>query len=150
MSSLPPRRIFGLQLAIVARRWRTTVDAALATDNLTEAAWGPLVHLSRLGDGVQQKVLAARIGIDTSTLVRLIDMLENRQLVLRQVDPHDRRGRLVHLTDDGRAQVARIEETLARAEGHMLADIDDADLDQLLTSLQKIQHRIQEHVAETQ
>ena len=66
---------------MLARRWRAFLDTALQDAGLTEAAWAPLMHLHRLGDGVQQKILAARIGIDTSTLVRLIDILEHHPQV---------------------------------------------------------------------
>lgn len=142
MSNLTPRRQFGMEFAILARRWRAFLDDAITDAGLTEAAWAPLMHLQRLGDGVQQKVLAARIGIDTSTLVRLIDILESRQLVERLIDPTDRRGRLIHLTDNGRACVARIEATIARAEEELLAEVDDETLDQMRLVLTRINTRL--------
>lgn len=142
MSILTPRRQFGMEFAILARRWRGFLDDAITNAGLTEAAWAPLMHLQRLGDGVQQKVLAARIGIDTSTLVRLIDILESRNLVERLIDPADRRGRLIHLTDEGRACVAHIEASITRAEEALLADVDDDTLDQMRVVLTRITARI--------
>lgn len=142
MTSLTPRQQFGMEFALLARRWRTFLDDAITEAGLTEAAWAPLMHLHRLGDGVQQKVLAARIGIDTSTLVRLIDILESRQLVIRLIDPEDRRGRLIHLTDKGRRCVAGIGTTIARAEDELLADLDDQTLQQMCDALARIGARI--------
>lgn len=142
MTSLTPRQQFGMEFALLARRWRTFLDDAITEAGLTEAAWAPLMHLHRLGDGVQQKVLAARIGIDTSTLVRLIDILESRQLVTRLIDPEDRRGRLIHLTDEGRRCVAGIGATIARAEDELLADLDDQTLQQMCEALTRIGARI--------
>src|SRR4051794_20112205 len=102
------RRLFGFQFAVLARRWRTYLDQALSEAGLTDATWAPLVHLDRSGDGVPQKTLALRIGIDGSTLVRLIDILESRGLVERRTDPTDRRARLLHLTEAGRQAVSAI------------------------------------------
>lgn len=131
MTQVSARQLFGMEFSMLARRWRTFLDTALQTAGLTEAAWAPLVHLHRLGDGVQQKVLAARIGIDTSTLVRLIDILEKSELVTRQIDPADRRGRLIHMTDKGRACVTHIEATISEAENSLLANLDDATLEDM-------------------
>lgn len=142
MSQLSPRRLFGMEFAMLARRWRAFLDAAIHQAGLTEAAWAPLMHLHRLGDGVQQKILAARIGIDTSTLVRLIDILENRQLVARRIDPDDRRGRLIYLTAEGHSIVSGIEATIARAEDELLSGLDDQTLNQMRETFTRIGARI--------
>lgn len=131
---------------MLARRWRSFIEAALHEAGLTEAAWAPLIHLSRLGDGVTQKVLAARIGIDTSTLVRLIDILEERELIQRQIDPEDRRARRIWLTDKGHQLVADIEATLVRAEDAILDGFDDAWLDQMREGITRIGQRLDQLV----
>lgn len=77
--------------------------------------------------GVDQRTLAARIGLDTSTIAGVVDRLEARGLVQRSASPDDRRVRLLSPTDDGiralaavapgmRAAQARILEPLPRAE----------------------------------
>ncbi|MGG2362798.1 MarR family transcriptional regulator, partial [Salmonella enterica] len=56
-----PRARFGLEFALLARRWRRTLDFRLAEAGLTDATWAPLVHLHESGDGISQKALAALV-----------------------------------------------------------------------------------------
>ena len=42
------------------------------------------------------------LGLDPSQIVALVDDLEGRGLVMRTLDPNDRRNKLIVATDDGR------------------------------------------------
>ena len=79
-----PHDRFGFAFITLARQWHRVVDTRLAEAGLSDATWRPLVHLAEGGDGISQRDLAARISLDTSTLVRLLDLLEARGLVERR------------------------------------------------------------------
>lgn len=138
-----PRARFGVRFALLARRWRRALDARLAEAGLSDATWVPLVHLQESGDGITQKELAALVGIDGSSLVRLLDILSRQGLVERRVDTSDGRARLVHLTEAGRARVAEIRRELSRGEAEMLADLSDADIATMLGQFERIEQRLQ-------
>ncbi|MBP2148739.1 MULTISPECIES: MarR family winged helix-turn-helix transcriptional regulator [Xanthobacter] len=142
-ASTSPRARFGVRFALLARRWRRALDARLAEAGLSDATWVPLVHLHESGDGITQKELAALVGIDGSSLVRLLDILCRQGLVERRVDAADARARLVHLTDAGRARVAEIRRELGKGEAEMLADLSDADIAAMLRNFQLIEQRLQ-------
>ena len=142
-ASASPRARFGVRFALLARRWRRALDARLAEAGLSDATWVPLVHLQESGDGITQKELAALVGIDGSSLVRLLDILCRQGLVERRVDAADARARLVHLTDAGRARVAEIRRELGKGEAEMLADLSDADIAAMLRNFQLIEQRLQ-------
>ncbi|MFG1220860.1 MarR family winged helix-turn-helix transcriptional regulator [Xanthobacter wiegelii] len=142
-ASTSPRARFGVRFALLARRWRRALDARLAEAGLSDATWVPLVHLHESGDGITQKELAALVGIDGSSLVRLLDILCRQGLVERRVDAADARARLVHLTDAGRARVAEIRRELEKGEAEMLADLSDADIAAMLRNFQLIEQRLQ-------
>ncbi|WP_353471207.1 MarR family transcriptional regulator [Salipiger sp. H15] len=136
-----PRDRFGFAFVTLARAWHRVVDKRLAAAGLTDATWRPLIHLAEGGDGISQRDLAARISLDTSTLVRLLDLLSERGLIERRVDPLDRRARRIHLTVAGQAEVDRIRAMLLKAERELLADIGDEDLPVLLERFAKISAR---------
>lgn len=138
-----PRARFGVRFSMLARRWRRALDAHLVASGLSDATWVPLVHLHELGDGVTQKQLAARVGLDGSSLVRLLDILSRQGLLERRTDTADARARLVFLTEAGRARVAEIRKALVEAEAEMLQDISDADLAAMLTHFSLIEERLQ-------
>jgi DNA-binding MarR family transcriptional regulator len=45
--------------------------------------------------------VSQRMGLDPSSIMRIIDALERRGLVLRETDPHDRRRNPIRITDKG-------------------------------------------------
>lgn len=143
MSQPPsPRARFGIRFALLARRWRRALDARLAEAGLTDATWVPLVHLDETGGGLCQKDLAALVGVDGSSLVRVIDILARQGLVERRPDPADGRTRRIHLTQDGQARVARIRDELTRAEAVLLADLSDDEIGQILERFERIEQRL--------
>lgn len=54
-------------------------------------------------DGTKQGLLVDRIGISKQAVQQLIDGLEADGILERVADPDDKRGRIVRLTDAGRA-----------------------------------------------
>ncbi len=144
------RRRFGIQLVGLARHWRRALDLRLAAIGLSDATWAPLVHLSERGDGLCQKELALAVGIDDSTLVRLIDLLAEHGLVERRVSARDRRLKLLHLTPAGRAAVADIRIKLAHIEDWLLEDLTDAEIDALMSAFARIEGRIQASASSTE
>lgn len=137
-----PRERFGIRFAIVARRWRREMDYLLLDSGLTDATWLPLIHLSESGGGITQKHLAALVGIDGSSLVRLLDILVRHKMVERRVDPDDGRARRIHLTELGEARVAEIRAGLAGFEQSMLAGIPDEEIATMLRHLATIDSRL--------
>lgn len=137
-----PRRRFGLRFSLVARRWRREIEQALAGAGLSDATWTPLVHLDETGGGLSQKQLAALVGVDASTLVRLLDILEGRNWIVRRVAPDDARTRLIDLTPEGAAQVRTLRALLENIEARWLDDIPDEELSVALGVIDRIDARL--------
>ena len=124
-----PGREFGFRVARIARRLRQAVDSELGAYGLTEATWRPLAYVGRLGEGVRQRELAAALGIEGPSLVRLLDNLERRGLIERREQKGDRRVRGIYLTSPGRElqrRVLRISDTIQQ---RVLAAADPRDLE---------------------
>lgn len=138
-----PRDRFGFQFIELARRWRRALDSRLAQAGLTDATWTPLIHLHESGDGIHQKELALRIGLDGSSLVRLLDILCARGLIERREDGNDRRAKRVFLTGQGRQAIRKIRQVLNRVEEEMLADISNAEIATMTGAFDKIGARVQ-------
>ena len=142
MTQTPPSQDrFGFAFVTLARQWNRVVDKHLAEAGLSDATWRPLVHLAEGGDGISQRDLAARIGLDTSTLVRLLDLLEARRFVERRVDAMDRRARLIHLTQEGRIELTRIRAMLLQAERDLLADVSEDEIEAMLAAFTRMAAR---------
>lgn len=141
-ASSPVRSRFGITFSLLARRWRRAVEARLAASGLTDATWVPLVHLEETGGGLSQKALAALVGVDGSSLVRVLDILERDGLVERRRDETDGRARRIHLTAEGEVRVSRIRKELGKAEAALLIGLSDADIAAMLEHFAVIDGRL--------
>ncbi|HEY3309780.1 MAG TPA: MarR family transcriptional regulator [Desulfuromonadaceae bacterium] len=115
-------------LGLLTRRWRQVLDNEFNAAGLTDATWRPLLHLHLLGDGVRQKDLAASVGIEGPSLVRLIDTLVTKGLIQRSEDGTDRRAKLLCLTPEGQLIVTQIKEIVAPLENELLRPFSDSDI----------------------
>ena len=139
-----PRSRVGIRFALISRAWRRKLDVAFADLGLTDATWAPLVHLAEYGDGISQKELAARIGVDASTLVRLMDILEERKLIQRVPDETDRRARKVFLSAEGRKLLAKIQKARGAIEADILGEFGEEDIVILSAMLDRIDAGLQQ------
>jgi DNA-binding MarR family transcriptional regulator len=91
-----------------------------------------LGHLAVLGalteqSGQPQRALAELLAIHPTDIVGIIDDLLERNLVGRDIDPEDRRRKLVHITSRGRRLVARATTASERAMDEVLSALPESD-----------------------
>lgn len=121
------RQIISSRLGYASRQWRRAVDERLLPFGLTEATWLPLLYVARGKMPMRQKDLAESVGIECSTLVRLIDGLDRAGLIERQTDT-DRRAKLLSLTSKGLVLVEQVKAITAAIRQQALAGISDEEL----------------------
>lgn len=124
-------------IARIARLVRSRLDAALGPSELRQRQ---LVALSYLRDHgpARQQALAQSLCMDASSLVCLLNDLEDRDLIARRRDREDRRRGILELTDHGREALAEGDAALDEIDAEILADLDEserADLRALLGRL---------------
>ena len=76
--------------------------------------------------------------VTSGTMTNRVDRLVARGLVERLPDPHDRRGVLVRLTDEGRARVDGALASLLDRERELLAGLDDSAQGRLASLLRRL------------
>lgn len=96
--------------------------------------------LAVLDDGQQltQLELSRVVCVDKTTLITVLDRLEKQGLVVRTVDPSDRRVRIPQITDKGREVYATFAAARDAAEARALDGVSAADRELLLDVLATI------------
>jgi len=102
----------------------------LAEVGLEARQAGILTMVSEL-EPMTQKALGDALRIDRTTMVKLIDDLEARGLVVRNRHPRDRRAFLVSPTDAGREAKVTAIRILDRQQQRFLAPLTQQERDQL-------------------
>ena len=103
------------------------LSAALSDLNLSAAEINALANLGE-GETLSVRQLSERAGTRASTLTGLLDRLENRGYLVREVDPADRRSFRLPLTDQGREVAARARAAITDLERTALSRLDAAQL----------------------
>ena len=103
------------------------LSAALADLNLSAAEINALANLGE-GGTLSVRQLSERTGTRASTLTGLLDRLENRGYLVRELDPSDRRSFRLPLTGLGQEVADRALTAIADLEREALARLDATQL----------------------
>lgn len=133
-------REFTRDLLLAGRQWRKIARPAAANHGISEAAAAPLVWIERLGEDVRQNALAEAVGIEGASLVRLLDELQENDLITRVPDPTDRRANSVNLTQEGRRVVAEVDVSLNGLRQEVFAEVSRRDVEAALRVLAAIRN----------
>jgi MarR family transcriptional regulator, lower aerobic nicotinate degradation pathway regulator len=109
----------------------------LAEVDLSARQAGILTMVTESGP-MTQKALGDALRIDRTTMVALIDDLEDKGYVTRQRHPRDRRAFLVHPTGAGRAAKTAAIRILDEQQRRYLAPLTPAERDQLGALLKRL------------
>lgn len=127
----------GYLLARAGSESRRRFVEALATQDLTLAAYSVLMVLGAVA-GSTQRQLGAAVGIDPRNLVPILDDLQSRGFLIRDQHPQDRRRHSVRLSAAGRVKLKRLSEVGARAESELLRPLSVTERGQLHRLLAKL------------
>ena len=127
----------------LARLLRVHLNQMLQQDGLDMGMEQWLI-LARLHDspGLAQSELADKTLNDHPNITRMVDQLEKRGWVQRNVDIEDRRRHLVSLTSAGRAQVEYLQPRILAERKRIFAGFSPIEIDQLVAMLEKIEQAL--------
>ncbi len=129
-------------LTRVSRAYKTSADKVASQYGLSQATAWPAVIINQMGDRVRPGEVANALGLDPSSVVRVIDQLIDAQLLIREEDVNDRRARLLTLTEDGQQRVKQIGEAMRPFRRKLFEEIDPVDIETALNVLEKLRAAI--------
>lgn len=111
--------------------------AAMAGLPLTPMLLGTMMIVDE-NPGINQSDIATILGADRSTLVRLVDQLEELQLIVRRPDPADRRSSVPTLTGEGRRVLSEALPRVAASEEQLTAALTADERATLVALLRRV------------
>lgn len=96
---------------------------------LSQARWAVLAEISRAdGERLTQNALACRLGIETATLVGLLNGLSKAGWVVRRPSSLDRRANVLELTVAGQALIRNVTPMVKRFRRSLFSGLPAEDL----------------------
>jgi DNA-binding MarR family transcriptional regulator len=125
---------------LIRRLWQISTALFLEETQGLDLTTPQLVMLLLIVDepGHDQTWLGQRSALDRTTITGVLDRLEARGLIRREVDPTNRRARLLYPLPEGEALMARARPVVARAHEKLLAPLPPAERTVFLTLLQRL------------
>ncbi|MDE2405276.1 MAG: MarR family transcriptional regulator [Sphingomonadales bacterium] len=127
----------GTMVAQVARLMRRAFDERAREIGVTRPQWQVLSLLERHA-GINQGGLAEILEVEPITLGRMIDRLQEAELVERRADPADRRAWRLHLTAKGDELIRLLQPHAQQTIAAMLEGVDETARAQLRQSLDRM------------
>jgi MarR family transcriptional regulator, organic hydroperoxide resistance regulator len=129
-----------LALQRATHRTLHALGTTLADLNLSAAEINTLANLGE-GGTLNIRELSERTGTRASTLTGLLDRLENRGYLARELDPADRRSFRLPLTEAGKAAATRVLTAIADLERDALSRLSATQIagyHAVITALQEV------------
>jgi MarR family transcriptional regulator, organic hydroperoxide resistance regulator len=124
-------------LGRVARLHRAAAAELLKSTGLYPGQELLMMHLRKAG-AVRQADLIDTLGVDPSTMTKMLQRLQRTGNVTRTRDPDDRRAVLVEASEAGSALAPEIEAVWKTLEQRTVAGLDPAERTELLRLLEKV------------
>ncbi|MFG2973267.1 MarR family winged helix-turn-helix transcriptional regulator [Streptomyces sp. NPDC048331] len=130
----------------VARLHRITAGRALRNLGLHPGQEFLMMHLWDSG-AVRQSELIKAVGLDPSTVTKMLQRLEQSGHVRRRPDPADRRASLVEATEASRGLLVEVRTAWGELERQTLDGLDTAERAELTRLLDKVEATLCAEVA---
>ena len=133
----------GFLIGDVARLVRRRFDESARAIGVTRPQWRVLTALNRV-EGIHQGALADRLEVEPITLCRMIDRLEEAELVERRRAPSDRRAWHLYLTPKSRQVIDQLMVLGDELSLRLLEGIPSADQEQATAVLERMRLNMQQ------
>lgn len=117
--------VFCLKKAYLAIR--KNYDEELAKHELTYPQW-EVVRMLCAHNGLEQRTIQQRLGVQSATLTGIVDGLVDNGLVERRLSPEDARVKQLFLTGEGQKMQRMGPETLSRIDKKVSRDFSPTEL----------------------
>jgi DNA-binding MarR family transcriptional regulator len=127
----------------VARLYRRRFDERTRSFGITGPQMRALVAIMRV-PGINQGALADRLDVEPITTCRMVDRLEQAELVERRRDPQDRRAWQLYLTKAAEPIARKLQTIGQTVLDDSLRGISPVEREAALAMLAKIRHNLTE------
>ncbi|EPK0079160.1 MarR family winged helix-turn-helix transcriptional regulator [Klebsiella aerogenes] len=134
---------FSHLLYLTAHHWRLAVNRRLKKLGMSQASWVAVSAIARNEQPLSQSELAQELGVESATIVPLINRLVELELVERVKPDSDKRKRLLVATAKGMALFHQVKAVADDLREEILTAITPEEREQTHRVLEKLLHEVE-------
>ncbi|EPG6259620.1 MarR family winged helix-turn-helix transcriptional regulator [Klebsiella aerogenes] len=134
---------FSHLLYLTAHHWRLAVNRRLKNLGMSQASWVAVSAIARNEQPLSQSELAQELGVESATIVPLINRLVELELVERVKPDSDKRKRLLVATTKGMALFHQVKAVADDLREEILTAITPEEREQTHRVLEKLLHEVE-------
>ncbi len=124
---------------------RKQLARVMGSTNISQGEYLVLRYMANSKQGYETEKLSIRAAFLSSTLdmsrpaiSRILNGLENKELIMRSIDKADRRGIAIELTEKGREELKKANAEIMRKAEYIAEKLGDEETEQLIRLLDKL------------
>ena len=141
MSNFTQAELLRENLRLLVRKLGVLEREGASCCDITLSQCHAIVEIGR-SSGMSMNMLADILGLDKSTVSRSVDKLVNDDIIVRDVDPQDRRYITLHLSEKGQSVFTEVESRMAVYFEGVISDIPASKREQVVEGLQHLVHAL--------
>ncbi|EPG8279552.1 MarR family winged helix-turn-helix transcriptional regulator [Klebsiella aerogenes] len=134
---------FSHLLYLTAHHWRLAVNRRLKNLGMSQASWVAVSAIARNEQPLSQSELEQELGVESATIVPLINRLVELELVERVKPDSDKRKRLLVATAKGMALFHQVKAVADDLREEILTAITPEEREQTHRVLEKLLHEVE-------
>lgn len=134
-------KVYGWEMGRVSESY-LTILSDLMTPHGLDRFFVPFLHIHANNGKLTQKDLATALKRDKVSIMRIVDHLSEKGLVVRKADASDRRCQLLETTEKAIGIVPLIKEAIVKTNDILLESFTDSERKQFADCMTKIMNRV--------
>lgn len=109
------------------------------SSNISQGESGVLLYLLNAKSNVSQSELSENLGVTMPRIVAVINTLQNKELIEKNLDSNDKRKSIISITNKGKDNIIKKKKDAIKFIENVIKELDEQEIEQYIAISKKIE-----------
>lgn len=109
------------------------------SSNISQGESGVLLYLLKVNSNVSQSELSEKLGVTMPRIVAVINTLQKKELIEKNVDSTDKRKSIISITKKGKNNIIKKKKDAIKFIENVIKELDEQEIEQYIAISKKIE-----------
>lgn len=109
------------------------------SSNISQGESGVLLYLLNINSNVSQSELSEKLEVTMPRIVAVINTLQKKELIEKNVDSTDKRKSIISITNKGKDNIIKKKEDAIKFIENVIKELDEQEIEQYIAISKKIE-----------